>query len=217
MIASLNGRGRRWWILTAGGLAAVVVVLMIVVAAVHGGSGREQDAPRDMNGQSVRYELDASPHPEASATPDGHGRFTVPSVGLDVPLGEMDAIAGEITPPGFQSAYLVRNFGVTPDRSAMGAVYVVMHSLRNGAVGPGNFLIDVDQETARVSAGDQLSADGLTYTVTTTEKISKAELPSSDIWVAGAGSLIVITCLQRPEGGPSLQNIVIVAERSQGQ
>lgn len=212
LIASLFTRGRRWWIITAGGLVTVLAAL-VVVSLVNGGGRLDATAPRDMNGQPVRYELDAAPRPEASATPDGYGRFTAPGVGLDVPLGALDATAGEITPPGFQSAYLVRNVGVTPDRSGMGAVYVVMHSLRNGAVGPGNALIDIDQETARIVAGDELSVDGVTYSVTGAQRISKAALPSSDIWTAGAGSLVVITCLQRPYGGPSVDNIVITARR----
>lgn len=195
-------------------LFAALVAAIIGVAGVAGMTGVFDTSPKDMNGNPVRYDLDASPRPEASAAPDGHGRFTAASVGLDVPLGSLDVVDGEVTPPGFQSAYLIRNYGVAPDRAGLGAVYVVMHSLRNGAVGPGNALIDVDQGKARIEVGATITVDNVGYTVTGTKDVRKDELPSSDVWTAGSNELVVITCLQRPEGGPSFDNIVITGRRA---
>jgi len=193
--------------LTAAAAAAVVI-------GIAGATGVFDTAPKDLNGNPVRYDPDAIPHPEASATPDGHGRFIAPSVDLDVPLGSLDIVDGDVTPPGFQSAYLIRNYGVTPDRAGLGTVYVVMHSLRNGAVGPGNALIDVDHRKARITIGATLTVDDIDYTVTGTQNVAKTDLPNSDIWTTGPNELIVITCLQRPEGGPSTDNVVITAKRA---
>lgn len=201
-------RGRRW-LIAAGGLAAVLIVVGVL-----GATGVFSAAPRDLNGKPVSYDLDASPNPKASAVPNGSGRFIADSVGLNVPMGSLDAVDGEVTPPGFTSAYLIRNYGVTPPRAGLGAVYVVMHSLRNGAVGPGNALIDVDKKKAKIRNGARISVAGVTYKVTGTESVSKRELPSSKIWSAGRNELVVITCLQRPQGGASVQNIVITAHRA---
>lgn len=88
-----------------------------------------------------------------------------------------------------------------------------MHSLRNGAVGPGNALIDIDHGTARIDTGATITVDDVDYTVTGTRHIPKTELTNSDFWTTGPDELVVITCLQRPEGGPSTDNIVITAER----
>jgi hypothetical protein len=162
----------------------------------------------------VLIRLDATLNPKASAVATGHGRFIARSVHLDVPLGSLDAVDGVVTPPGFTSAYLIRNYGVTPDQAGHGAVYVVMHSLRNGAVSPGNALIDVQAKRAKISKGATITADDVTYTVTGAESVSKSALPSSNIWTAGRNELVVITCLQRPQGGPSVDNIVITAKRT---
>lgn len=131
-----------------------------------------------------------------------------------MPLGALNAVDGEVSPPGFTSAYLIRDIGVTPDRAGLGTVYVVMHSLRDGGIGPGNALIDVDRKRARIPEGAHIIVAGVDYIVTGSQALSKSELPDSDIWKAGANHLVVITCLQRPEGGPSTENVVIVARRT---
>lgn len=208
-LASLFTKRGRWLLPAIGGLAAVLVVVGIL-----GANGWLSPGPRDLYGKPVTYELDAKPNPEASAVPSGFGHFVATSVGLNVPLGSLDAVDGQVTPPGFTSAYLIRNHGVTPQHADSGAVYVVMHSLRDGAVGPGNALIDVDKQQARIERGAVIAVDGIDYRVTGTESVSKADLPQSAIWTAGPNQLIVITCLQRPQGGPSVDNIVIVAERT---
>lgn len=201
-------RGRRWLIAT-GGFAALALA-----AGILGTNGTFSTGPKDLNGNTVAYDPDASPNPTASATPDGSGRFVAKSVDLDVPLGSLDAVDGVVTPPGFTSAYLIRNYGVIPQRAGLGAVYVVMHSLRNGAVGPGNALIDVQKKHAKIHTGATITVDDVDYKVTGTKAVTKTALPDSDIWTAGRNELIVITCLQRPEGGPSIDNIVIEATRA---
>lgn len=200
-------RGRRWII--TGALAAALIG--VTTAGLLGAFGPQ--VPEDMNGRPVSYELDAAPRPEASAVPDGEGSFVVSSVGLDVPLGALNAVDGVVTPPGFTSAYLIRDAGVTPDRAGLGTVFVVMHSLRGGATGPGNYLIDVDSERSALSTGASISVDGQEYAVTTSARVSKNDLAAnSDLWVNSPGRLVVITCLQRPGGGASVDNIVIEAQ-----
>ncbi|MBK0297401.1 class F sortase, partial [Bacillus sp. S34] len=45
-----------------------------------------------------------------------------------------------------------------------GTVFVVMHSLRGGATGPGNYLIDVDAQRSDVVAGSVVHMGDATYT-----------------------------------------------------
>ncbi|MBF4514141.1 class F sortase [Plantibacter sp. VKM Ac-2885] len=172
-------------------------------------------SPVDMNGQRVQYE-DAAPPADKSAAIEQNGsdRFVVQSVGLDVPLGELNSVDGSIEPPGFTSAYRVRDMGVSPKEPDKGTVFVVMHSLRNGATGPGNYLIDVDKRAAKVQLGAKIDVDGNSYTVTGTQVIDKPEIAgASAIWSNTPGRLVVITCLQRPDGRPSTQNMVIEAQK----
>lgn len=206
-----NPSPRRWWLLAIG-VAAVITIVLGVLGAT--GAFSRTDVPEDLRGNPVQYDPDATPNPKASASPSGHGRFVAKSVDLNVPLGSLDAVDGVVTPPGFTSAYLIRNYGVSPDRAGLGAVYVVMHSLRDGAVGPGNALIDVDKERAKIRKGATIAVDDVSYTVTGTQAVTKTQLPTSKIWAADRNQLVVITCLQRPEGGPSVDNIVITAKRT---
>ncbi len=204
-------RGRRGFLIL-GGLAALALTAGILGAT--GAFTPHPAGPLDLHGHAVQYDPDATPHPSASATPSGSGRIVAKSVGLNVPLGSLDAVDGVVTPPGFTSGYLIRNYGVTPDRAGLGAVYVVMHSLRNGAVGPGNALIDVAHKRAKIQKGATITVDDIAYRVTGTKAVTKTQLPDSDIWAAGPNELVVITCLQRPEGGPSIDNMVITATRA---
>ncbi|HEX4401972.1 MAG TPA: hypothetical protein VHZ98_11635 [Galbitalea sp.] len=87
--------------------------------------------------------------------------LNVPSVGLDVPLGALNAVDGEITPPGFTSAYWVRNLAVPASGGAARTVFVVMHSLRGG-VAPGNYLTNVQTQTSKAI----VKVAGIDYTVT---------------------------------------------------
>jgi hypothetical protein len=208
-------RQRRWTALGVGGLGALVLTIGLLGFTGVIAPEPTVAAPHDMRGNAVTLDPDATPDPRASATPDGSGRFIAASVGLDVPLGSLFAVDGEVTPPGFTSAYLVRNEGVPPARSAHGTVFVVMHSLRDGAVGPGNHLIDVDAARARIAVGATITVDDVAYRVTGSAEVRKDELSrQSALWRDDPGRLVVITCLQRPQGGPSVDNVVILAQRS---
>lgn len=203
-------RRRRRWVLPAVAVAAAGALVWSTLGLIEYAQG-----PVDMEGNHVAYGGGVAPSDESSAVPQtGTDRFDVPSVHLDVPLGAMSAVDGVIEPPGFTSAYWVRNMGVSPTAPETGTVFVAMHSLRNGAVGPGNFLIDVDKATASVGAGQRIRVADTTYTVTRTLEIDKPDIgAASQVWANTPNRLVVITCLQRPQGGPSLQNVVIEATR----
>ena len=206
-------RGRRLNIVAAG--AVVVASGMVIISAVflapHASTVSEDLASTDLAGNAVQVD-GPTPNPSASATPSGTGRFQSPSVGLDVPLGSLDVVDNELEPPGFTSAYWVRNLGVAPTDSANGTVFVVMHSLRNGGEGPGNALIDVDNGKARIASGASIVVDDVEYHVVSTETIDKGQISrDKSVWADTPGRLVVITCLQRPDGAPSTDNVVIEA------
>jgi hypothetical protein len=201
-------------------ILSAAVGALALAAVIAGGIGfiAALQAPKstlvDMQGNTVEYDPGEAAVPSASATPDIGTRFTVNSVGLDVPLGSLSAVDGQVTPPGFTSAYLIDNVGVRPEASSEGTVFVVMHSLRDGAVGPGNFLIDVDDGTTTVNTGSIVTVGGVNYSVSSSQAILKPSLAATDdIWISVPGRLVIITCLQRPTGGPSESNMVIFANR----
>lgn len=168
----------------------------------------------DMQGHPVQVDGGVSVVPTSGATPDGFGRLRVPSVGLDVPLGRLDAADGRITPPGFTSAYLVHNLGVAPADAAAGTVIVVMHSLRGGGVAPGNFLTDVVHARSKVHRGAIVTVAGVEYTVTGSHTTPKNKMAQNgQVWNDVANRLVLITCLERTDGSPSRDNLVITASR----
>ncbi|MEQ6896401.1 class F sortase [Microbacterium sp. KR10-403] len=209
-------RGARWAVAVAG--VALVAAGVVALAWPHDASA---GALHDLAGNAVALEPGTAPAPAQRATmdpvDDTGARFAVPAVGLDVPLGTMTPADGQITPPGFTSAYVVRDLGVTPEAATEGTVFVVMHSLRDGAVGPGNYLIDVAEASARVHTGDEIEVGGTTYAVTGSREITKPDIADdAAVWADEPGRLVVITCLQRPGGGPSYDNVVITAQRVEG-
>lgn len=202
--------------LTVGAAAAVAVVVVITIGLV--GSGRPAGGfvGTDMKGNTVSVDPDSGLTPEVVTkmrpAADTGARFEVPSVGLDVPLGQLTMTDDTITPPGFASAYGVRNLGVSPDHAADGTVFVAMHSLRGGAVGPGNYLIDVEGRKAEVAVGAVVRVAGVPYEVFETKKVAKDAIRTNrSVWADAPGRLVVITCLQTPEGGPSVENLVVMA------
>ncbi|MDR1851927.1 MAG: class F sortase [Propionibacteriaceae bacterium] len=159
-----------------------------------------------------------------SALEDSKVRFVVPSVGLDVPLGSINAVDGRMNPPGFKSAYSVRNMGVPPERAEEGTLYVVAHSLRtegatagqNNHLAPGSYLIDVPNQRAAVAVGDEILVDAHRYWVTGSRTVLKTALrKETDIWTSTPGRLVFITCLQNGKGTPSTMNLIILAELAQ--
>jgi hypothetical protein len=140
-----------------------------------------------------------------------NGRLRVQSVGLDVPLGAMNLVKGAINPPGFKSAYWVRNLGTSFEEPEAGTAYVAAHSLRHGGKGPGNYLIDIETEQATVKVGDLIEADGVNYRMTEWRSIPKPDLPNeTDLWEDIPGRIVLVTCLQRPDNSASRNNIVII-------
>jgi hypothetical protein len=206
---------RRRWVTAAAAVAALTMILVAVAAGLVRGAGKEA-GPVDMRGNPVRPEPAAGTAPRApvEATPEGIGRFVVSSAGLDVPLGSLKAVDGAIDPPGFTSAYWVRNLGVSVDRAAEGTVFVVMHSLRDGGVGPGNYLIDVERQRAKVGVGAVIGLGKADYRVTGIRVIGKDRIgAAARVWTNTPNRLVVITCLQRRNGAPSTENLVIEASR----
>ncbi|WP_152631111.1 class F sortase [Agreia bicolorata] len=209
-----EGRRRRWIFLTVGAVAVVT----LIVAGV--GISQYFSAPVDLQGNRVLYEDFNPPSAKESGAIAQHGtdRFVVDSVGLDVPLGSLNSVKGVIEPPEFTSAYWVRDYGVAPADAATGTVFVVMHSLRNGGSGPGNYLIDVDKRTSKVALGAKIVVDDKSYTVTGSQVIDKPDVAkASDVWAEVPGRLVVITCLQRADGATTTQNVVIEAQEDTAQ
>lgn len=182
--------------------------------------------PRDMKGNIVHIDNDgtgsdtkstdgALPSVASSSDTNTTLMFSVPSVGLDVPLRGMDEVGGDITPPGFQEAYVIRNRGATLSDPGNGTIYVAMHSLRGGGIGPGNFIIDVNSASAKVHAGATIRLGGLSYIVSGSRVVKKTDLPTDRVlWYNTPGRLVVLTCLQNPMQTASTENVVIEAHLS---
>ncbi|MDP9904712.1 class F sortase [Arthrobacter bambusae] len=149
------------------------------------------------------------------AFPDqGGDRFAIPSVGLDVPLGAMDGAGGVITPPGLTSAYWIRNVGATLDAPGRGTVFVAMHAVMGGGVGPGNYVIDEGRAASRVPEGAMVTVAGLHYKVTGSVEIPRGQLPAArTVWADTPDRLVVITCLLTPGDNEPVDNLVITATR----
>ncbi|MDP9904634.1 class F sortase [Arthrobacter bambusae] len=212
-----RSRRARWPLAAAAFLAAALVVtgsLGAVFTAQHDST----PTAVDMQGNPVAPDEGTAPDPAhakaMNAVDTGPDMFKVPSVGLEIPLGAMNAVGGVITPPGFRSAYWVRNMGVSPDQAGSGTVFVVMHSLRGGGMGPGNYLIDVQQARSTVAVGATIEVGRLKYTVDGSTPISKDRLPAlTGIWDSKPNRLVVITCLLRPNDATPIDNMVITATR----
>ncbi|WP_158685508.1 class F sortase [Microbacterium halophytorum] len=201
------------WVLACVGLAALAVALLLASGAgdASTAAGRAQI---DMKGNAVELQDpigDPTVLERMRVSEDDGERLQVPSVALDVPLGSLDLVEGAITPPGFSSAYVVRNVG-TPNEPTAGTTYVAMHSIPAPGLAPGNFLIDVDSGMPSVSPGARVVLGDETYAVDSAYTVDKDELPSrEDVWKDVPGRLVVITCQQLPSGAPSVQNSVIEA------
>lgn len=195
----------------AAALAAVAVAVGGLTVASYLGGGH----PRDMRGNPVDL-----PEPsqavqrktEAVAQVDGR-TLRVPSAGLTVPLGELNEVDGVIDPPGFASAYLVRNYGTQLAHAGIGTVFVVMHSCRGGAVCPGNYLTDLTAGTSSLPVGADVFVGGLHYRVTGSQAVYKPDVHADTaLWANVPGRLVLLTCLQTPAQTASVDNLVISAQ-----
>ncbi|MGH1522744.1 class F sortase [Leifsonia sp. L25] len=203
------------------GPVRIAVAGALCVAAVVAGGWTvstvltEQSYPKDMRGAPVVLpQPSEAVREKTDAVAQVAGRtLRVPATGLTVPLGELNEVDGVIDPPGFSSAYLVRNYGAGPSHAASGTVFVVMHSCRGGAVCPGNYLIDVDAGTSSLKAGADVYVAGLHYRVTGAEKAYKPDVhTNARIWANAPGRLVLLTCLQVPDQTESIDNMVITAQ-----
>lgn len=153
------------------------------------------------------------PPPPTSTAPTGD-RFVASTVGLNIPLKSVPAVNGQITPAGYTSAYWITNLGVAPSKSDAGTVFVVMHSVRGGGVGPGNYLTDVRRGRSALPPGATIDVAGVSFRVTGSRAIPRDGLAGdAAVWAATPRRLVVITCLQQPDGSPSVTNMVIEATR----
>ncbi|WP_064109929.1 class F sortase [Leifsonia xyli] len=210
-------RRRRAWPQLLAGVALILaaVGVMTLVLTPHGTA----EGTVDLRGNPVSTD-DATLSPEAVAAaapePVAGVRFAVPSVGLDVAMEELTATAADIEPPGFTSVYHLRNHGTALDKPEAGTLFLLTHSIRGGGLAPGNALIDVKNQRSAVSIGATISVGADTYRVTGTEVISKPDLAHrSDVWSDTPGRLVLITCLQNPQGTPSQNNLVLTAQLEQ--
>jgi hypothetical protein len=202
-------RGRIVLIVFAG-VAALFIAFGVGLSSPWG--GHRESSAEDMHGNPVQLDPGATPEPSASARADDGGRLVVDSVGLDVPLGSLSEVNGSVVPPGFRSAYWVRNIGVPVRDAESGTIYVVMHALRNGGTGPGNYLTDIENQRSRVANGAVVVVDGVKFTVTGSQLILKNKIAqSAAVWKSTPGRLVLITCLEHPDGSPSTDNLVVTA------
>ena len=202
---------RRAWIL--------VVVACVVAIGVFGGasvlalrpgdsdpSATSLSAP-DLDGRLIAF--DVPPAPGTIVTP-ASGRLTIPTVGLDVPLGGVNIVAGAVTPPGFDAAYVVSGVGQQPESGSAGTVFVVMHSVVGGRA-PGNLLVD-DTGKLLIDAGAIIVVDGHRYRLESSSTVAKPDLArDAALWSDQPGRLVLITCLQKADRSPSEANLVLEA------
>ena len=198
-------------------LVAAGVIAFSTANIFNSPSGTPSQASKDLRGQTVVLDPGETPEPAASAKAIRSIGTTVkvPSVGLDVPLGALNAVDGQITPPGFTSAYWVRNMGVPVADGKSGTVFIVMHSLRGGGVAPGNYLTNVNTQTSRVKVGATVEVADVMYTVTGSQLIDKKTIArNSSVWTNTPNRLLLITCLEHANGSASTDNLVITAKRN---
>lgn len=210
---------RKWWLLTIAVAVGVLLVAAGILGSVFSAHTPANTIP-DMAGNPVTLDPGNTPDPATTGRMqvDTHTGLwlRVPLVGLDVPLAAMNEVDNTITPPGFQDAYWVRNLGASPTDPGAGTVFVVMHSLRGGGIGPGNYLYNLNHGTSRLPAGTTINFAGNRYTVTGSETINKTALPTTTkLWDNTPNRLVMITCLETPNGRPSTNNFIISATRTQ--
>lgn len=210
----MTGRRRERALLA---VASAIAAAAVVAGAMMAAAPQPQTGPRDLAGHHVAFDSGVLPPPDVqqrmratSRIPDG--RLHIPAVGLDVPLGAMDEVDNYVQPPTFTSAYWIRNLGTAPGTPDSGTVFVAMHSLRGGGIGPGNYLYDTATGQSKVRPGQQIYLDGTGYQITGIATVEKAAIgDDSAVWADAPGRLVMITCLELPDGGPSRDNFIVTA------
>ena len=103
--------------------------------------------------------------------------------------------------------------GLTTDVPSATGTYIAMHALRGGGRAPGNALWDTDAGRARIAIGDTVRVDGGSWRVTDIGTPTKQSVPGSDrLWSTSPDELVLLTCLETPDGRPSTRNVVVTAE-----
>lgn len=207
---------------TIMGAVAAAAMVAGVIALQAPTSSPATGAPRDLDGRPVSVAVPPPATDEPAPTtgpatadvpPDQHDRLVVPAVGLDVPLGSMRVRRGVVDPPGFAAAYRVT--GLPAQVPSATGTYIAMHALRGGGRAPGNALWDTAAGRARIAVGDLVSVDGGSWRVTAIGTPTKRSVPGDDrLWSTGPDDLVLLTCLERPDGRPSTRNVVVTAERT---
>ena len=170
--------------------------------------------PDDSQVFDPSFSAAASQVNQITPTSDGGGglRFQVPSLGMNVPLGAINAVDNSLNPANYTNAFWVRNLGVSYNDPSTGTVYVVMHSARTPGYGPGNYFFNEDTQAIKVNPGDQIEVAEHTYAFQSWSAVNKPDLPgTSSIWENTPNRLIIITCLQNPQHTESEVNLVLVA------
>lgn len=215
-MAEATSRRRSWHRMIPLVVALVGLALIGVATARWISSNRSAEATPAAAGSVV---LDRIPSPEQLqrmhvVKADDRTRLRIRSVGLDVPVGVLSSVDGEITPPTVDSAYLVRDYGGTLDEADRKPLLVVMHSVHGAGFGPGNALIDVAGQRSAVEPGTSIVLGDRRYRVTSSAVVAKADLPHrSEVWQAPAGELVIITCMITPQRDQSSDNLVVIARR----
>lgn len=206
-------------------LAAVALVLALLATGAVALPGTADDAP----GAAVAVgTTDPVTAPDATATAvapstAGPSRVRLPSLGLDAGVQPISAASGELDPPGFADAYWISEYGrpdaASPDPAAAdNTVYLVGHSARRGTA-VFDPLVDRASQGSTVAAGDEVvvttPGGDLTYVVDAVDGVHhypKGELAAAEaVWAVVPGRLVLITCLQRADGRPSTDNLVVTA------
>jgi len=207
-------------------LLLVLAISLIVGGATYGVfamiTASNQPTSPDMMGNRVQGDdpsmYDEETLKEMDAVEDLGLKFIIDVVDLNVPLGEVNEVKGVINPPGFKSAFLIRNRGVGLANADQGTVYVAAHSLRSPGVAPGNFVINISAGNITVPVGSEIQVGGRTYVMTASSIIDKKELGADErLWANTPGMLVFITCLQYTssanyKNGHSPTNAVLIGQ-----
>jgi hypothetical protein len=139
--------------------------------------------------------------------------MTFPSVGLTLPLGEMQAVAGVIDPPTPDIGYWVSNRGVLPATNSGGSVFAACHTWEHGEK-PCNKLSDPADPSRTIQRGAPIivrtHTGTLTYTVVNVQTVSKQDVAANrvpDVRCSVPDHLIVMTCVW-PDNG---ENFIVTA------
>jgi hypothetical protein len=169
--------------------------------------------PVDLEGNAVALGEgdvpDAGVIAEMDVVADSGLRFTVPALGMDVPMGELSVVRSALTPPGFVQAYRVRNLGVGLDQ-AVRRDGVRGDALGQSRVRPGQLPLRRGERHRPRDGGGRDDGGGhrLRGGWLAAHRQDRPADHGQALWTDEPGRVVVITCLQRTQGR-SLQNLVI--------